>query len=373
MTLVSIIIPAFNQGHYLGEAIRSVLSQTYQDFEALVIDDGSTDNTAEIARSFSDPRIQYIYQDNRGLSGARNTGIRHARGQYLTYLDSDDQFLPEKLELLIAEFDADPRLGLVAGQAIPIDEHGRRVGKIFTTSLIADPAQLLLGNPLHVGSVLLRQEWQAKAGFFDESLRSYEDWDMWLRMLRLGCPMGWVDRPVSLYRFHRAQMTRLGSQMTTATFAVLDKTFADPNLPESWRALRDNAYSSAHLRAMAQCYHAQAFDQAKHHLSEATRLDPRLVENNGQLLAARLAALADSPKNPDPPAFLEGIYNHLPEELTMLKSQRKPTLAKFALEIGFAAHAQGDRALARSAMLRAIRHQPAWLVNRGVLSILLRP
>jgi hypothetical protein len=230
----------------------------------------------------------------------------------------------------------------------------------------------LLGNPLHVGSVLVRREWQTKAGYFDENLRSYEDWDMWLRMLHLGCPMGWVDQPVSLYRFHRAQMTRIGRQMTSATFAVLDKTFADPNLPESWHALRENAYSSAHLRAMAQCYHARAFDQAKHHLSEAARLDPLLVENNGQLLAARLAALADSPKNPDPPSFLEVIYDHLPDELTMLNAQRKPTLAKFALEIGFEAHAKGDRVLARSAMLQAIRHQPAWLLNRGVLSILLR-
>jgi hypothetical protein len=373
MTMVSIIIPAYNQGHYLGEAIQSALSQTYQDFEVLVIDDGSTDNTAEIARSFSDPRIQYIYQDNRGLSGARNTGVRHARGEYITYLDSDDQFLPEKLELLIAEFEADPRLGLVAGQAIPIDELGRRVGRIFSTPLVADPGQLLLGNPLHVGSVLIRHEWQAKTGYFDEGLRSYEDWDMWLRMLRLGCRMGWIDQPVSLYRFHRAQMTRLGNQMTIATFAVLDKALADPHLPENWRLLKNTAYSSAHLRAMAQCCHANAFDQAKHHLCEAARLDPRLMENNGQLLAERLSALADSPKNPDPPAFLEVIYNHLPDELTMLKAQRKPMLAKFAVEIGFEAHAQGDRALARSAMLRAIRNQPAWLANRGVLSILLRP
>lgn len=372
MKRVSVIIPAYNQGHYLGEALQSVLAQTYPHFEALVVDDGSTDNTAEVARSFTDPRIQVIYQENRGLSGARNTGIRHARGAYFTYLDSDDLFLPEKLEQLVAELEAHPELGLVAGQSVPIDEGGRRIGKIFSTPLAADPAQLLLGNPLHVGSVLVRREWQTKAGFFDESLRSYEDWDLWLRMLRLGCPMGWVDQPVSLYRFHRAQMTRIGAQMTSATFAVLDKAFADPNTPESWRALRDSAYSSAHLRAMAQCYHAQAFEQAKHHLSEAARLDPCLVENNGQLLAARLTALADSPKNPDPPAFLEVIYNHLPDELTMLRAQRKPALAKFAVEMGFESYAQGDRALARSAMLRAIRHQPTWLVNRGVLSILLR-
>ncbi|MBE0411237.1 MAG: glycosyltransferase [Anaerolineales bacterium] len=372
MNLVSIIIPSFNQASYLGEALQSVLAQTYQQFEAIVVDDGSTDNTPEIARSFTDARIRYVRQKNLGLSAARNTGLQHAQGNFLAYLDSDDQFLPRKLEILVAEMTAHPELGLVAGQSIPIDEMGNKIGSIFATPLRADPSQLLLGNPLHVGSVLVRRDWQIKAGFFDESLRSYEDWDMWLRLLRLGCPMGWVDNPVSLYRFHRQQMTRIGSQMTAATFAVLDKTYSDPTLPEDWRRLRKVAYSCAHLRAMAQCFHAYDFAQAQHHLCEAVRLDPLLSSDEGHHLASKLASLANSPKNPDPPAFLELIYSNLPSEFNALRNQRKSALANFSVEIGFDAHAQGDRVLARSAMLRAIRHQPTWLANRGVTSVLLR-
>jgi hypothetical protein len=372
MQLVSVIIPSYNQGLFLKEALNSVLAQTYQNFEIIIVDDGSTDNTAELVRSFSDPRICYIYQENRGLSSARNSGVRQAHGSFLTYLDSDDLFLAEKIELLVAEMVANPELGLIAGQAVPIDEKGRRIGKIFNRRLVADPAKLLLGNPLHVGSVLIKRDWQDKAGFFDESLRSYEDWDMWLRLLRLGCPMGWVDKPVSLYRFHQKQMTRIGTQMTAATFAVLDKIFADPSLPESWLDLREIAYSSAHLRAMAQCYQAHDFNQAQHHLCEATRLDPHLISEDGKNLASRLASLADSPKNPNPPAFLELIYSNLPPEFSTLCIQRKQALANFSVDIGFDAHAQGDKLLARSAMLRAIRHQPTMLVNRGVASVLLR-
>ena len=372
MRLISVIIPSYNQGNYLGETLYSVLDQTYPHFEAIVVDDGSTDDTAEIVRSFEDARIHYIYQENRGLSSARNTGIHHSQGEFLTYLDSDDLFLPEKLEILVAAMRARPELGLVAGKAIPIDGQGHRIGKIFSTPLTADPTQLLLSNPLHVGSVLMRRDWQNKAGFFDENLRSYEDWDMWLRLLRLECPMGWVDKPVSLYRFHRDQMTRIGTQMTAATFAVLEKTFSDPDLPESWHDLHDNAYSSAHLRAMAQCYHSCDYDQAKHHLQQAARLDPRLAEKDGRFLACRLASLANSPKNPDPPAFLELIYNNLPDEFKLHHTQRKVMLAQFAVEIGFEAHSEGDKNLARSAMLRAIRNRPNWLVNRGVTSVLLR-
>ena len=123
------------------------------------------------------PRVRYVYQENGGLSAARNTGIRHAAGLYLTYLDSDDLFLPKKLELLVGALESQPEPGLVAGQAVLIDENSQPMGEVFETALPDDPTQLLLGNPLHVGSVLLRREWQDRVGFFDESLRSYEDWE----------------------------------------------------------------------------------------------------------------------------------------------------------------------------------------------------
>ena len=207
MPNVSVIIPAYNQGHYLGQAIRSVLDQTYPHFEVIVVDDGSTDSTREVVHSFTDARIRYVYQENRGLSAARNTGIRSASSPYVSFLDSDDLFLPDKLQLLVAESESEPGCGLIAGQAIPIDEQGNTIGKAFVEGLPADSADLLLGNPLHVGSVLVSRLWQDRVGFFDEDLRSYEDWDLWLRLARAGCRMSWVAQPVSLYRFHRAQMT----------------------------------------------------------------------------------------------------------------------------------------------------------------------
>ena len=268
MSIVSVIIPAYNQGSYLEDCIQSVLDQTYQDFEIIIVDDGSTDNTREVGTSFSDSRVHYIYQSNRGLSGARNTGIRNAKGSFISYLNSDDQFLPDKLKLLVQKLEADPDLGLVAGQAIVIDENGIKLGEIFDAPLPDEPIQLLMGNPLHVGSVLLRSEWQNRVGFFDEKLHSYEDWDMWLRLAKAGCKFGWVSEPVSLYRFHHAQMTRNGSQMTTATFDVLNKTFA-AKLPEDWENNKNIAYSNAFLRAAPQAYQARNFEEAKFFMNEA--------------------------------------------------------------------------------------------------------
>jgi glycosyltransferase involved in cell wall biosynthesis len=371
-SLVSIIIPAYNQAQYLGKAIQSALGQTYSHLEVLVVDDGSTDDTPGVAQSFNDPRLRYIHQQNRGLSGARNTGIEHSLGEYLTYLDADDLFLPDKLATLVSALQEQPHLGFVAGQAIPIDEHDRQVGAVFASPVPGKPEEWLLGNPLHVGSVLVRREWQERVGRFDETLRSYEDWDMWLRLALDGCRMGWVAQPVAYYRFHRQQMTRIGQQMTQATFAVLDKLFSRSDLPASWLAYKDLAYSNAHLRAAMQAYHHLDYAQAQDHLRTAIRLQPELVENHSQELIKRLNAFALSPKNPEPLGFLENIYSHLPSELGELHRNRAKLLAGNAIQYGFEAYRLERSRAARDYLWQGIRLRPAWLLNRGVLSVLLR-
>ncbi len=363
MPTVSVIIPAYNQAHYLRDAVYSVLNGSYPDFEIAIINDGSTDDTQQVAESIPDPRVRYIYQENRGLAGARNTGIRNTTGKYIAYLDSDDLFTPEKLEILTTKLNSEPRLGMAAGQNILIGDDGVELGEIFDTPLPEDGGQLLLGNPITVGSVLLHREWQEKAGFFDEKLRSYEDWDMWLRLAKLGCNMGWVSKPVYYYRFHSTQMTRDERQMTTATFAVLDKVFQEPDLPLSWQALRDEAYSYANLRGAAQAYSARNYDQAKIYLGEAVRLNPELSINNAELLAKNIMGWANYSKISEPLPFLEDIYTNLPENLTELQRRKSHDLSNIAMQIAFTAYAQGDFPKTRTTLWYAFRQQPKQLLN----------
>ncbi len=369
---VSVIIPAYNQGLYLKEAIQSVLDQTYPNFDLVIVDDGSTDDTAEVVHRFRDQRIRYIYQENRGLSAARNTGIQHSDGELLTFLDSDDLFFPDKLEVLVAELEQHPEVGFVAGQAVLIDEYGNPLGEVFNTPLPDDPARLLLWNPLHVCSVMVRRSWIDQVGLFDERFRAYEDWDMWLRLARAGCPMRWMPHPVSMYRFHTSQMTQDRERMTTATFAVLAKVFSDPTLPEHWKDLKDLAYANAYLRAAIQAYRVGDFQDGQLALSEAIRLDPELCADGAKELSRRLSALADSPKIHDKLTFLEQVYRHLPNHLSALEKRKKSDLGQFAVNQGFAAYQRDDWALARYYLMRAILYQPRWLMNRGVLAILLR-
>lgn len=373
MPAVSIIVPAYNQSEYLGDAIRSALGQTHADLEVIVVDDGSTDETPAVCQAFTDARLRYVWQANRGLSGARNTGIREARGEFLTFLDSDDQFLPDKLEQLLAAFEGDPGLGLVAGQAVLIDRLGRPIGEIFDRPLPADPTELLLGNPLHVGSVLLRRDWQERVGLFDESLRSYEDWDMWLRLARAGCRMGWVARPVSLYRFHQDQMTRIGAQMTVATFAVLDKTFSDPTLPSAWQARRDEAYSRGFLRAAAQAYTGGEVDRARDFMRQAAGRNPDLGVNRGEHLARMIAGWANHAKTRDALALMATIYDNLPDELRALRGRKRRELGRQATQMAWAAFHSGDSMQGRRLARQAVGFWPPSIFDRGLLQLFLSP
>jgi hypothetical protein len=371
MPSVSVIVPAYNQSRYLGAAIRSALVQTRRDLDVLVVDDGSTDDTREVVTAFTDPRVKYIFQQNRGLSAARNTGLEHATGEFVTFLDSDDEFLPEKLETLLEAFERDPSLGMAAGQAVLIDQDGHELGEVFDRPLPAESSELLLGNPLHVGSVLLRRSWQQRVGVFDETLRSYEDWDMWLRLARAGCPMAWVPRPVSRYRFHQEQMTRIGTQMTTATFAVLEKTYASPDLPLSWVARRDEAYSRAFLRAAAQSYLGGDAAGGCEHMRQAVHRNPALAADGGERLAGIAAGWANHAKTRDPLGYLERFYDNLPEELAGLRQRRRRELAEQARRMAFGAEARGALDEARSLARRAVGYRPAFGLDRALMRLAL--
>jgi hypothetical protein len=369
---IAVIIPAYNQAHYLCAAVDSVLASTFPDFELVIVNDGSTDRTAEVAASFNDPRVRTVHQANQGLSAARNTGIRCSQAPYLTFLDSDDLFLPEKLEVLSRALDDDSQLGLVAGQAVLIDQHGARLGSDFTGELPQPASRLVLGNPLHVGSVMLRREWQERVGFFDESLRSYEDWDLWLRLALAGCPMRSIPQPVSAYRFHTGQMIRNGAQMTQASFATLQKVYDRPDLPTEWLVLCENAFSQAHLRAAANAFLAGETADGSSHLAQAVRLNPGLLDQQAQPLADRLSAWTELPKVADPLSLLETVYRNLPPELETLRRRGRSDLANLALRQAFSAPPDSPQP-ARTALLRALRYQPlAVLANRGALALLAR-
>ena len=193
---VSVVIPLYNTERYIRECINSVLQQQFDDFEVLVVDDGSTDRSARYVQQFADHRVRYIFQENRGLPGARNTGIRHARGDYIAFLDADDYWHPSKLERHVKHLDGNPRLGVSYSGSAFINQDSNLIGVHQDPKLFGISAQdIYCMNPIGNGSApVIRKatfdsiEFKSprcvgnELWYFDEKFRQSEDVECWMRI-----------------------------------------------------------------------------------------------------------------------------------------------------------------------------------------------
>ena len=189
MTKVSVIIPTYNRAKLIGRAIQSVLNQSYRDFEIIVVDDGSTDNTEEVVKSFNDERIKYIrHRKNRGGSAARNTGIKVAKGEYIGFLDDDDEWLPEKLEKHVEKFQVSSKnVGVIYCGSNIVLESSRVSVKKFVPVLRGNLfLNFLENNCIIMGgsTFIVRKECFKRVGLFDEALPTQQDWEMLIRISR---------------------------------------------------------------------------------------------------------------------------------------------------------------------------------------------
>lgn len=209
---VSVIIPTYNREETIARAIQSVLKQTFQDFEIIVVDDGSTDRTRAVVEGFCDPRIRYLrHEQNRGAAAARNTGIRTARGAYLAFLDSDDEWLPEKLSEQIAVLQSAPDEvhASCTGYYLHLVRSRLTLEKIPSHTHLWLKQLLLVGCDLSPGSTLVVRTISLESvGLFDETLLRFEDWDWLIRYVKryqlvlvqkLSARVYLYDRPRALY------------------------------------------------------------------------------------------------------------------------------------------------------------------------------
>lgn len=277
--LVSVVIPTFNRARYLGEAIQSVLLQSYRELQVIVVDDGSTDDTGAVVRTISDPRVRYIYQENRGVAAALNTGWRAARGAVIGRLDSDDAWLPELLAALVPYLEGDPSLGVVYARARGMDEHGRPLSQLIGAPEKFPGAtlkSLLYSDFVAPTAVIYRRACIEQIGGYDESLPGTEDWDAWIRMAE-HCRFGFVPRVLARYRFHGGNATGANSpralQLLRDRERVLEKYYARSALPPEALAIRPIAFANLHM------------DLAIRHLN-ARRWRPALCEYVRSLRAA---------------------------------------------------------------------------------------
>lgn len=275
---VSVIIPAYNAVRYLDGSVGSVLAQTWIDFELIVVDDGSTDDTAHKVRSYADHRIRLVQQVNRGLAGARNAGIRAARGEFIGFLDADDLWHPEKLARHVAHLRSDRSIGVSYSVSAFINEDGSDMHLLQKPKLTDVHARdVFLRNPVGNGSapVIRRQTlmeiaFESPVGtpgewwYFDERLRQSEDIDCWLR-IAVKTPWVFAGLPQAL-TYYRVNSGGLS--------AVLEKQY------ESWEWVVE------HLRAIAPCFVAKHEGAARAY--QLRYLARRALTNGNAFNALRL-------------------------------------------------------------------------------------
>jgi glycosyltransferase involved in cell wall biosynthesis len=207
--LVSVVIAAYNMAAYLPLAVKSVLEQVYRNIEVIIIDDGSTDGTREAVRPYlNDPRVRYLFQENKGQAAAKNYGIRESRGEYVAFLDGDDMWAPEKLDVQIPLFSKSEAVGVVYSRVLYIDKTGKELtvadNELFR-GRVSGP--LLIRNFIGFGTCVVKKECFDRFGGFKEHVRMGIDYDLWLRF-STQYEFDYVDCPLLYYRLWAGQMSK---------------------------------------------------------------------------------------------------------------------------------------------------------------------
>lgn len=283
---MSVLLPAYNHARYLGASIRSVLDQDFRGLELIVVDDGSTDETAQVVHGVTDPRLRYLYQANIGVAGALNAAFRAARGGYIAIQNDDDLWLPGKLARQVQALDERPEVGLAYAQAQVIDAQGR-----LTPQFLSLPGKypgqmvrsLLHEDCICPATVLARRSClqavieAGAAGPWDMTLPGVDDWDLWLRMACC-CEFLYQGQTVAHYRAHSANY----SGRNSAHFAVfqerrvkvLDKFFSRSECAAQAAGMRPLAYRNLYTLIGLQYVGAGGWSEAFDYFKRALRAAP---------------------------------------------------------------------------------------------------
>ena len=278
-------MPVHNGAAFISKAIGSVLTQTFRDFDLLVIDDGSTDETASVVNSFQDSRLRYFYQKNRGPSAARNMGIAHSAAAWIAFLDADDYWLPEKLAAQLSVARATPDAGMIycSAQVCTVDGdvlwtyHARVEGRPLD--------QLLVGNCISgsASSAILRRDVLDEIGYFDEGLPLGEDWDLWLRAAR-ATDFAKVDDPLVCIVSRPGSIGKQADQIRDVSIAVADRAFA--TYAADRRHLRRRMLWQIHYFAAVTHQEQEAFTAARRDLVKSILYRPTYIRAYWRLVRA---------------------------------------------------------------------------------------
>lgn len=267
---VSVIIPTYNRAHLIDKSIQSVLNQTYQNFEIIIVDDASTDNTEEVVNSFASQKIIYLkHEKNKGANAARNSGIAIAKAGLLAFNDSDDKWMPTKLEKQIKIIEnAEHNVGIVyTGFYQIINNNKSYIPSIYVKQKDGNIHQSLLdGNFVSTQTVLVKKECFKKLGFFDEELPRLQDWELWLRLSKC-YKFKFIDEPLVIAVVQPNSITNNSNALAVALELIITKHFKNEGISPQIK-------SRHHLQLAKSLYFVGRKKDALTYYCEAIKLDP---------------------------------------------------------------------------------------------------
>ncbi len=275
MPKVSVIIPAYNAMNYLSETLDSVLNQTFEDFEVLIINDGSKDRIVQWFSELRDSRVQLISQENQRIAAARNTGISHAKGEYIAFLDADDLWEPTKLEVQVRFLEEHPSVGIVHTWTRLIDPQSQPTGRILTSQAEGNPwKHLLQKNTIVTSSVMIRSVCLQTVGGFSPDLHYCEDTDLWIR-LAASYTFGIIKEPLTSYRLHPGTLSTNCPEVLQSFRILIERAFE--RVPTELLYLRNRAYGHQLLYLAWRSLNNKDYQQASHYRDLALAYDPQTI------------------------------------------------------------------------------------------------
>ncbi len=347
------------------------------DYEIIIVDDGSTDDSREVVKQYGE-KIRYIWQNNQGLAGARNTGIRKAKGDLVALLDSDDEWLPNYLEQMVALSEKYPDAQVYYCMAQCMDVDGRDLPQIVGGPPV-DPENLhhvlLRANFIIPSTVMLRRKTIVEAGIFDINLRSCEDWDLWLRLLPTGKIVGASNKLVR-YRVHASSLSTNVEGMQNASRKVIEKHFGtDDGDPASWQLEKRRAFGGVYrYQCITYVQRQNNWDACLLPMQKALQTDPSLAIDLDFFYELGLGSqqvgyrgVSDVQDQEGNVLRLEKCVHALPNTPDM-SSVRNQAIGTSEYALGLITYGSGRRSASRRFFFKAIVYRPGLLFDIRLIS-----
>jgi glycosyltransferase involved in cell wall biosynthesis len=374
--LVSVIIPTHNRPYLLTQTLQSVLDQSYPHWEAIVVDNGSTNTVDRIVKDFNDPKIKYFYQEEGNRSKARNFGVSQAQGEYIAFLDDDDRYMPDKLLEQVKFLNNHDDIGLVTCGVIMINEKGEKIANwpLWEDHETLTLEKVLPGSGIMPSSIMMRKIWYEHVGGFDPNLHLAEDFDFLIHLLYEGCKMDFVKYFLLEYRIHPGDSKKHPVEYGLNYEFLLNRIFSKPGISEELKKNEPWIRARFALLTMANAFldadkNPWLYDDGVNFYNIARRHLPQLETDKTPVVEAIVGA-SRRYEYADP--FLKG-------EKALLEAGRRVPVprsivlkarARLAQESYVRAYKRGDYDQAMRYFWKAAWLRPTWLRHRVVWGIL---